>query len=148
MAPSREIFDRVVDMFEEYMKVSATVQDNAPEDELVNDDGTQKDADEHMDLIEFPSEGGNVEIFFFLFLFPLRFLMHYTLPDVRHLDAHGDPTRSVGHAFFSTFMCLVWLIVGSYAMVASLEGLAELMDIPDAVIGVTVSAAGKFENTI
>lgn len=30
----------------------------------------------------------------------------------------------------------------SYAMVASLEALAELLDIPDAVIGFTVSAAG------
>lgn len=32
--------------------------------------------------------------------------------------------------------------IPSYAMVASLEALAELMDIPDAVVGFTVSAAG------
>lgn len=39
-------------------------------------------------------------------------------------------------------MCLVWLVVGSLAMVSSLEQLADLMDVPPAVVGVTVSAAG------
>ncbi|MGK3742160.1 MAG: Ca2+/Na+ antiporter [Bacillariaceae sp.] len=52
---------------------------------------------------------------------------------------------TIGKAYFSTTMCLVWLIIGSYAMVASLEALAGLMDIPDAVIGFTVSAAGNLK---
>jgi Ca2+/Na+ antiporter len=64
------------------------------------------------------------------------------VPDVRQLDRNGDPTASIGVAYFATFMCLLWLIAGSYFMVACLEKLAELMNIPDAVIGVTVSAAG------
>ncbi len=100
-------------------------------------------ADIHEELIEFPVDGSNLEVFFWFILFPLRFLMHFTMPDVRSLDEHGEPTATIGKAYFSTLMCLVWLIIGSYAMVSSLESLAALMDIPDAVIGFTVSAAGK-----
>jgi hypothetical protein len=50
--------------------------------------------------------------------------MHYTIPDVRVLDHHGLPTATLAKASMSAFMCLLWLIVGSYAMVASLEALA------------------------
>lgn len=106
-------------------------------DEELNDD-----ADAHVDLIEFPIDGSNMEIAMWCFLSPLRYLMHYTVPDVRQLDRNGDQTSSIGVAYSATFMCLVWLIMGSYAMVASLEALAELLDIPDTLIGVTVSAAG------
>lgn len=100
------------------------------------------DSDPHVELTEFPIDGSSLEIFFFLLLFPFRFLMQWTITDVRTLDESGNPTATIGKAYFATLGCLVWLIVGSYAMVASLENLAELMDIPDAVIGVTVSAAG------
>lgn len=68
--------------------------------------------------------------------------MHWTIPDVRRLDQAGNPVSSLSTAFAASVSCLVWLIVGSYAMVASLERLADLLDIPDAVVGATVSAAG------
>ena len=102
------------------------------------------DSDAHVDLIEFPTEGSNIEIVLWVFLSPLRFLMHYTMPDVRQLDRHGQPMGTIGYAFLSVISCLVWLIIGSYAMVASLEALADLMNVPDSLVGVTVSAAGKF----
>lgn len=111
------------------------------------DDPDFDSADEHQDLIEFPVDGSMVEIVFWVLLFPLRLLMHFTLPDVRKLDEKGEPTATIGKSFLSTFMCLVWLIVASYCMVASLEALAALMNIPDAVIGFTVSAAGKQDST-
>eukprot|EP00546_Thalassionema_frauenfeldii_P004224 CAMPEP_0178909066 /NCGR_PEP_ID=MMETSP0786-20121207/8282_1 /TAXON_ID=186022 /ORGANISM="Thalassionema frauenfeldii, Strain CCMP 1798" /LENGTH=431 /DNA_ID=CAMNT_0020581059 /DNA_START=32 /DNA_END=1327 /DNA_ORIENTATION=- len=96
----------------------------------------------HVDLMIFPSNTSKLNIIFWLSLLPLRFLLQYTVPDVLKVDRDGDSKSAVRFAYFSTFMCLVWLIIGSYAMVASLERLAELMDIPDAVIGFTVSAAG------
>ena len=99
-------------------------------------------SDPHGELTEFPADGSSLEIIFFLLLFPLRFLMHWTINDVRTLDETGNPTATIGKAYLASVGSLIWLIVGSYAMVASLENLAELMDIPDAVIGVTVSAAG------
>ena len=135
MAPSKTIFEKAVHQFQVYMQEHINDED---------DDEFEKfgDADHHVDLIEFPSNGSMVEKFFWIFLSPLRIAMHYTLPDVRQLSESGDPMISVRMAYLSTFMCLVWLVVGSYAMVASLEKLADLLDIPDAVVGVTVSAAG------
>lgn len=137
MAPSKTIFEKVINQLEIYMQEHLNDEDDDEPD-------NHGDADNHLDLIEFPASASYLAMFFWLFLSPLRFAMHYTVPDVRQLNEAGDPTASVRIAFLSTFMCLVWLIVGSYAMVASLEKLAELMDIPDAVVGVTVSAAGKF----
>lgn len=117
------------------------VEDDDDDDEFVDIDFDGADCYET--LIEFPVDGSNLEVIFWVLLFPLRLLMHFTLPDVRWLDENGESTATIGKAFFSTFMCLVWLVAGSYAMVASLEALAALMDIPDAVIGFTVSAAGE-----
>ena len=123
------------------IRSTAVVGDAIPSDE--DDCEGVEEADAHVDLIEFPANAGAFELLIWIFLFPLRWIMHWTLPDVRHMDSHGDSETTISMAFFSTFMCLVWLVIGSYAMVASLEDLAELLDIPDAVIGFTVSAAGK-----
>lgn len=138
MAPSKTIFEKSVKQLEIYMQAHSHEEDDDDDDF-----GDYGDADHHVDLIEFPSDGSKLEMFFWIVLSPLRFLMHFTMPDVRQLNEAGNPKASIRVAYLATFMCLVWLIVGSYAMVASLENLAELMDIPDAVVGVTVSAAGK-----
>lgn len=58
------------------------------------------------------------------------------------MDHHGQPEKSVVHAYLSTSSCLIRLIAGSYAMVTSLESLAALLGIPDEMMGVTISAAG------
>ncbi|KAL3801224.1 hypothetical protein HJC23_012624 [Cyclotella cryptica] len=148
MAPSKEIFEKVVSALGKYMAHSKKDAEEVPVEieESTTTDPDFEDADAHEELIDFPCDGSLGEIIFWVILYPLRFLMHHTLPDVRQLDSHGElkitTDNRILHAFLSTFMCLVWLIVGSYAMVASLESLAELMDIPDAVIGFTVSAAG------
>jgi Ca2+/Na+ antiporter len=145
MAPSRPIFDKVIEKFETYMQQNCTIRVG----DLKSDDTDEKfvdmdfdGADDYEELIEFPVDGSNLQVFFWIVLFPLRVLMHLTLPDVRSLDENGEPTATIGKALLASFMCLVWLVMGSYTMVASLEALAALMDIPDAVIGFTVSAAG------
>jgi len=142
MVPSKEIFDavvrkceRIVELLEdEAQKHGKAVAEVDPDDE--------DDPESHGSLIEFPTGGSNFEVICHIVLFPIKLLMHCTVPDVRSLDERGIPTAGLGLSFFAAFSCLCWLIVGSYAMVASLEKLADLMNIPDAVIGVTVSAAG------
>jgi len=148
MASSREIFDVVVkkceDLTNTWETSSADAMDEGnlgPKVEML-ENGEDGDADSEPSLIEFPAGEPWYIIIMFLFTFPLRFLMQYTIPDVRHLSPSGDPKSSLMMALCVVVSCLVWLIIGSYAMVASLEALADLMDIPDAVIGVTVSAAG------
>lgn len=146
MAPSKAIFDYAVKALETFMEIHFSTRDQASITDSTTTDEDEieefEDAEEDVDLIEFPSEGTNLEIIFWIILYPLRFLMHYTVPDVRQSNRLGESTSTIGQAYLATVMCLVWLIIGSYAMVASLEALAELLDIPDAVVGVTVSAAG------
>lgn len=118
MAPSKETFDKVVSALGKYM---ANAKKNAvgvpvEVEESIATDPEFEDADVHEELIDFPSNGSNSEIIFWVILYPLRFLMHYTLPDVRQLDSNGELKITEGkrilHAFLATFMCLVWLIVG------------------------------------
>jgi Ca2+/Na+ antiporter len=140
LAPSKEIFDAVASKCISIIDVWEAEQKGVAPADIVPDD--QIDFDDEATLIAFPVGGSPLEILFHVLLFPIKLLMHLTIPDVRHLDAEGSPKGGLGTAALAITMCLVWLIVGSYAMVASLEDLAELMDIPDAIIGVTVSAAG------
>eukprot|EP00970_Alexandrium_tamarense_P004176 scaffold696_cov197-Alexandrium_tamarense.AAC.8 len=153
MAPSKSIFEAIVHAFKLYMEVNQPLrlQGMTELDDDGGDDAARaktkqgkrdNDADPHVTLIEFPSNASPLEIALWISLYPLRLVMHHTLPDVRHLDRHGDPTSSIGYAYLSTATCLMWLIVGSYAMVTSLEKLAALLRISDSVMGVTVSAAG------
>lgn len=110
-----------------------------------DDDFPIEEHDGHAEsLIEFPDliDDGYIVMFFFLFLYPIRVMFHFTIPDVRVTDSKGNPTATLRMAFLAVLACLVWLIILSYAMVSSLEHLAELMDIPTSVVGVTVSAAG------
>uniref|UniRef100_A0A7S2Y1K3 Sodium/calcium exchanger membrane region domain-containing protein n=1 Tax=Entomoneis paludosa TaxID=265537 RepID=A0A7S2Y1K3_9STRA len=145
MAPSEEIMEKVLKKMTDIMaahikqneesgSVVPALEDTPEEGEGLNDDFES--------LIDFPVDGSLVTIFFFIILYPFAALMHFTVPDVRTLDIEGNPNSTLGKASLACFSCLIWLIVGSYAMVASLEALAGLMDIPDAVVGYTVSAAG------
>jgi len=145
MAPSEEIMEQVVEKFTSIMNVH--IQQIKDAGGLVasspDSEGEGIDSNEDVEsLIEFPSNGSLFGKILFVLLYPVRVLMHFTSPDVRTLDSEGNPNATLGNATIAVISCLLWLIVGSYAMVASLEALAELMDIPDAVIGYTVSAAG------
>eukprot|EP00804_Cyclotella_cryptica_P014974 CCRYP_000587-RA/>CCRYP_000587-RA protein AED:0.06 eAED:0.06 QI:295/0.5/0.66/1/1/1/3/2692/665 len=181
MAPSKAIFEAVLHSFQVYIETNQDLRSHGvleieESDEIspvILSKARDNDADEHVTLIERPANATVVETILWASLLPLRYVMHYTLPDVRHLDRHGDPTKSIGYAYLSTIMCLVWLIVGkasiehnilsldplfyliarlfdapyctksgSYAMVSSLESLAELIGISNAIMGVTLSAAG------
>lgn len=143
LCPSQDIFDHVVKKMSDII----TYNQQGKEDGMQPEHSEARPGEEfehelEASLIEFPSDGSNADILLFLVLFPLRWLMHLTVPDVRTVDRHGNPMGTLRNAWISIIMCLAWLVVGSYAMVASLESLAALMDIPDAVVGVTVSAAG------
>lgn len=142
LAPSREILDAVVGKCEHIMEIwESEEKQPVPADSRPGDD-EHDGGDDHSSLIEFPRTGSLFEMICHVLLFPIKGLMHLTIPDVRRLDSEGNPRGGLGMAFLAILMCLIWMIIGSYAMVASLEDLAELMNIPDAVVGVTVSAAG------
>lgn len=142
MAPSEEVMTKVTQKLQDIMNVHLKQKE---ENGALVSEPTEPNSqpDENAEcLIEYPAGASNVEIFFFFVLYPFRALMHFTVPDVRTLDSEGNPNATLSKATIAIISCLLWLIVGSYAMVASLEALAALLDIPDAVIGYTVSAAG------
>lgn len=100
--------------------------------------------DEHEDrgsLIAFPTHSPEWQILLYFVLLPLRYAMHITIPDVKVPQRDGALDKT-SRAYLATIQCLLWLTIGSYAMVSSLESLATLMKVPDSVVGVTVSAAG------
>lgn len=120
MAPSKAIFDAVLHAFQVYIETNQDLRSQSvlefeeldEMDPAISSKTRDNDADEHVTLIERPANANVVETILWASLLPLRYAMHYTLPDVRHLDRHGDPTKSVGYAYMSTTMCLVWLIIG------------------------------------
>jgi Sodium/calcium exchanger protein len=146
LATSSEVMAAMVDKLEQIMEINekhlemSTVSSPTEVDVLL--DEFEGNSGEFECLIEYPADKSMVQKFLFIFLYPYLFLLHYTIPDVRQLDQYGKPTASIFSGTLATVMCLLWMVIGSYAMVSSLEGLAALMDIPDAIVGVTVSAAG------
>jgi K+-dependent Na+/Ca+ exchanger-like protein len=145
MAPSKTIFDKAIATMELFMDHNCTTsaeEIKASYSDVTLESENFEGADGHESLIEFQADSSIFEAAMFFLLFPLRLMMHLTVPDVRVLDENGEPTATIGKAYLSTLLCLVWLIIGSYAMVASLEALGELLGISDAIMGFTVSAAG------
>ena len=140
IAPSQAVFDAVLLALDKYVTATRSLRDTGIT-ELDDDRGDlskrDKDADPHLELIERPKNASVLEIALWGVLFPLRLIMHYTLPDVRHLDPHGLPTASIWVAYLSTITSLIWLLAGSYVMVVTLESLADVMGIPDSVMGVS-----------
>jgi Ca2+/Na+ antiporter len=135
VAPSKDVFEQVLEQ-EELTKVH---HQRMPSDDKSTLDDLACSNTDHVSLITFPTGASEIQVLLWTFLLPLRYAMHYTVPDVNP-ERGSKPT--VGLAYLATFMCLLWLVAGSYAMVSSLENLADLLDVPDAVVGVTVSAAG------
>ena len=106
------------------------------------DDNEEADPRRGDDLIRMLPEGASkFELGMYLALYPLRRVIHHTIP-----DAAGRRRRrgysSHMYAYLSVASCLVWLCACSYVMVTSLESLAVLLGMPDSVMGATVSAAG------
>lgn len=135
MAPSKDIFDLVVPKFE------ASIIKDSSDNSLV-EGNAMLETHVIQRLVDPPPNSSWLNIILFLCLLPLRFIMHWTLPDVRVIRNDGSPTTKVWAAVLTIFSCLVWLVVSSYAMVTSLERMADMLHIPESVIGVTVSAAG------
>lgn len=134
MAPTTAILDKVVNRCEMLLDTWHTGE--APQTPEISSD-EYVDYDEAESLLKAPQDASKLGLALHYCLFPLKALMQFTVPDVRGVDV--DPIVT---AAWATFSCIVWLIVGSYYMVSSLESLAELMNIPDSIVGVTVSAAG------
>jgi len=128
MAPTKEIYEEAMAKFEVAAK---EYDEEKPEHGF--------DFDEP-DIIDFPEDAGIFGAIIHYLLLPFKAFIHYTLPDVRHYES--DPDKMLSMAWINVLGCLVHLIIMSYVMVRSLETLGGLLNIPNAIMGVTFSAAG------
>lgn len=109
------------------------------------DDNEEADPRRDDDLIRMPPEGASkFELGMYLALYPLRRIIHHTIPDAAERRRRRRRRGYSPHmyAYLSVASCLVWLGACSYVMVTSLESLAVLLGMPDSVMGATISAAG------
>jgi Ca2+/Na+ antiporter len=138
MAPSPDVLRRVVESLNQQPRNSEDIEDDhsvsiAEADNMKEQRGPS--------LVSFPFGASPAYQLLHIFLFPLKALMHWTVPDPRFVSADQLEPK-LRRAVMGIIMCIVWLIVGSFAMVTSLEHLGALMRIPSSVIGITISAAG------
>jgi len=94
-------------------------------------------------FIDYPHGASPVGLLVHYTLYPIKLPMHYTIPDMRF--AGNDKTMhsdSLFLAVFSILSSIVWLVVATFIMVMSLEKVGKLLNMPDSVIGITISAVG------
>ncbi len=93
--------------------------------------------DFHESLVEYPHGGSLLQKAIHIALFPIKALIHFGIPDVRKASVILFPK-----AIISAILSVLFLICGSYTMVATLDALAHDLNIPESVMGATFSAAG------
>jgi len=96
--------------------------------------------EENESLIAYPYGGSILKRVFFFVLFPFNLAIQLTIPDIRaQRHYNGLP---INKSILSIFLSILWLIGSSYMLVKSLDSLGRLLQIPDSVMGMTISAAG------
>lgn len=151
MTPNRNILVAVVEVCDEMLKSVCTknelesplhsnldITENHYGEKMLSQEH-RKD-EHHNSLIAYPNNESLLQKIMFFLLFPLKLLVHLTIPDVRlEVGINDIPFLKT---FFSMLMCIIWIIISSYILVESLEEIGRLLNIPEAIIGITISAAG------
>lgn len=130
LAPSEQILSAVVSKFDNMLQ--------QPSIRNTNEHLSQEVSEEYESLIAMPENCSIASKILHVILFPLKALIHCTIPDVRN---GGDAYLSF-KATLSIILCICFLVISSYAMVTSLESIAHELDIPEEIVGSTISAAG------
>ena len=148
MAANSQVLLAVVQVCDKMLKASSVEQRAVESSNLSNiiksDESVLEqehfEEEHHRSLITFPENGSKMEKALFILLYPFNAAIHYTIPDVRVEKEIGE--LPLTKAFISVTLCIFWLVVSSYVLVESLEEIGRLMNIPHAIIGITISAAG------
>jgi Ca2+/Na+ antiporter len=129
LSPSHSNFVAAVGGFEECLHI----QDSAI------DDYNMGEPEVHSSLIALPRGGFFTTGFaIYCITFPIKACVQFIIPDVRNGNSIS-PTFKAGLACIASILSLS---VGSYAMAASLEELSHELNIPETIVGATISAAG------
>lgn len=86
-------------------------------------------------LFTWPRERTMIEKCWFMFGWPLKFLLYVTIPDVR--------IERLKRWYPLTFiMCVIWIGISSYLVSWMTTVVGDTIDIPDSIMGLTFLAAG------
>lgn len=137
LAPSKRILTMAVDRLKRILHVPPIGSADTGDTSILTTEEKYLPG-AHVSLIAFPYDESIIVKAVHVILFPFKLIIHYVVPDVRKCD----PSLVTRKATIVTILCIALLIMGSYAMVTSLEHTASILQIPDAVVGATISAAG------
>ncbi|KOC68023.1 Sodium/potassium/calcium exchanger 5 [Habropoda laboriosa] len=86
-------------------------------------------------LFSWPREQSTIAKCWFTLVWPLKFLLFVTVPDVR--------VERFKHWYPLTFvMCMIWIAISSYLVSWMMTAIGDTIGIPDSVMGLTFLAAG------
>ncbi|CAH0557327.1 unnamed protein product [Brassicogethes aeneus] len=114
--------------------VSADFQDSVKKngDIAENHKNPYADKEDEDDLFIWPS-GTLISKIVFYFLWPIKFVLHFTIP---------DPVRYPKLLPVTFAMCIIWIGANSYIVSWMMTLIGNIFKIPDAVLGLTFLAAG------
>lgn len=130
LAPTDAIFAAATRRFEELLQIPVIEMQYSTEISADTNDF-------HESMIHYPHGGSFLKKVFHIILLPIKAFIHFGIPDVRKTSA-----VPFSKAVISAILSVLFLIGGSYTMVATLDALAHDLNIPEAVMGATFSAAG------
>ena len=178
MAPSEKVLIAVFDRLQSYhlhnnnkrnivqngATESATIQMTANE---LHAEAIQAEQEARPSLIDFPRGAALTVVLIHIVLFPMKILLHCTIPDVRSATnvqktlTHGPSTSTTTSLVTkddssTPFYCQAstwvlpwaliastfWLVVSSLVMIISLEKVGAILLIHDDIVGITISAVG------
>lgn len=105
--------------------------------EMRYNEDTTETPEYHSSLLSYPHHSSILVQIFHIILLPIKAVIQLGIPDVRQSSA--APALK---ATLSMVLSVAYLIGGSYVMVETLEAVAKELDIPESVVGATISAAG------
>jgi Ca2+/Na+ antiporter len=91
------------------------------------------DDEDDFKIWEIPRSVGYFELFWYFFTWPIRFLLHYTIP---------NPKKYKKWFVFPFAMCIVWIAGVSYMIFWMVVIVGDVFNIPEAVMGLTFLAFG------
>lgn len=89
--------------------------------------------EEEFKIWEIPRGASKFDLFWYFFTWPIRFLLHYTIP---------DPIRYKKWFVLTFILCIVWIGVVAYTVFWMVVVIGDTFRIPEAVMGFTLLAFG------
>jgi Ca2+/Na+ antiporter len=125
MAPSKEIFHAVVCEMKHMITSPSNFELNDEDlNTLPSNTCDTGSIYSHGSLLEVPSRQSNREMASYILVYPILFLIQYSVPDIRVVNHKGMPISIISKAAITVLSSIIWSVVSNYILIYSLESLA------------------------